>query len=413
MVAASGELMSDQNIQDQEPPIQGARLLKRAIEQFRQLESVGVERDVAGNRKLLYSHYAGLVLLSLFNPAMQSVRGLADASKLRKVQKLIGNQKVSVGSFSESVRVFDPEHLRVIFEQSLESSPAAVTGAGPRRNIPEQIPDQLLERLRIVDGSALRALPQIVEAVSAEANGKWRLHLQFEPLPGTPAKLELRPDETGGDDDERVVLAKNLVAGKVYVGDRGYEKYSLFHEIVTARSDYIIRGQSSRPATVLESRTLDDEARIARVISDEIVQLSPSRSNPLNHTVRRIVIAGRSQGRVRTDRPNSEEIILLTSLVDVPAHVIAAIYELRWSIELFFRWLKHLLGCQHLISCKSEGIGVQVYVALIAALILAGQTKGTVGKRAFNLICLYLQGWADDDELRAGLDAICRAAQKR
>ena len=134
MVAASGELMSDQNIQDQEPPIQGARLLKRAIEQFRQLESVGIERDVAGNRKLLYSHYAGLVLLSLFNPAMQSVRGLTDASKLRKVQKLIGNQKVSVGSFSESVRVFDPEHLRVIFEQSLECSPAAVTGAGPRKN---------------------------------------------------------------------------------------------------------------------------------------------------------------------------------------------------------------------------------------------------------------------------------------
>ena len=126
--------MSNQKIQEQEPPIQGARLLKRAIEQFRRLESVGVERDVSGNRKLLYSHYAGLVLLSLFNPAMQSVRGLTDASKLRKVQKLIGNQKVSVGSFSESVQVFDSEHLRVIFEQSLECSPAAVTGAGPRKN---------------------------------------------------------------------------------------------------------------------------------------------------------------------------------------------------------------------------------------------------------------------------------------
>ncbi|MEZ6126004.1 MAG: hypothetical protein R3C49_22985 [Planctomycetaceae bacterium] len=68
---------------------------------------------------------------------------------------------------------------------------------------------------------------------------------------------------------------------------------------------------------------------MARVISDDIVRLSPTRSNPLNHTIRRIVIAGRSQGRVRTDRRNSEEIILLTSLVDVPAHVIAAIYELR------------------------------------------------------------------------------------
>ena len=92
--------MSDQKILDQEPPIQGARLLKRAIEQFRQLESVGVERDVAGNRKLLYSHYAGLVLLSLFNPAMQSVRGLTDASKLRKVQKLIGNLFGNISSRS-------------------------------------------------------------------------------------------------------------------------------------------------------------------------------------------------------------------------------------------------------------------------------------------------------------------------
>ncbi len=65
-------------------------------------------------------------------------------------------------------------------------------------------------------------------------------------------------------------------------------------------------------------------------------------------------------------------------------------YEARWLVELFFRWLKHLLGCQRLIICKSEGIGIKVYVALIAALILAGPTKGTVGKRAFNIICLYL-----------------------
>jgi hypothetical protein len=95
--------MSDQKIQNQEPSILGARLLMltRAIEPLRPLASVGVERDVAGQRELLYSRYVRLVLLSLFNPAMQSVRGLTDASKLRRFWKLIGNQKVSAASWRE------------------------------------------------------------------------------------------------------------------------------------------------------------------------------------------------------------------------------------------------------------------------------------------------------------------------
>ena len=53
--------MSDQQIQDQEPPLQGTRLLtlKRAIEHFRPLESVRVEREVAANRELSCSHMPG------------------------------------------------------------------------------------------------------------------------------------------------------------------------------------------------------------------------------------------------------------------------------------------------------------------------------------------------------------------
>ena len=131
--------MGEPDDQAVEGPIQGARLLRQVIDQFQSLKSVGTERDTADNRKLLYNHYAGLVLLSLFNPAMQCVQGLADASKLKKIQKLLGNQRVSVGSFSESVRVFDPQHLRTIFEQLMKGSTSAVD-AGPRRKLPATIP---------------------------------------------------------------------------------------------------------------------------------------------------------------------------------------------------------------------------------------------------------------------------------
>src|SRR5258706_552341 len=77
------------------------RIVARANKLFGRLRKAGTERDTAGNRRLLYSHYASLVLLSLFNPAMQSLRGIQEASQLKKVQKRLGTGRVSLGSLSE------------------------------------------------------------------------------------------------------------------------------------------------------------------------------------------------------------------------------------------------------------------------------------------------------------------------
>ena len=392
--------------------LQGIGHLKKVFEAFEKLAPVGTERDSAGNRKLFYSQYASLVLLSMFNPAMQSIQGLSDGSALKKVRGLIGGERVSVGSLSESVRVFDPQLLEPIIDGLLADLPQQHTGPGPRRNIPDSIPHELAQKLVATDGSSLRALPQIVNAVGGLADGKWKMHLQFRVLSGTADSVTLTPDETGGDDDERSVLANNLAADNIYIADRGYERYALLEGIVQAGSHYVIRTQA-RPMEVISTRELSQAARDARVISDEIVRPGKSRSEvgAVNHPVRRIVIEARGQGQQRSARPNSDRIVLLTSLMDVPAEVVAAIYTLRWSIELFFRWLKHLLGCRKLISHKENGIAIQIYCALIACLLLAQITGSNVGRRAFNLVCLYLQGWADADELAEGLARI-RASQE-
>ena len=313
-----------------------------------------------------------------------------------------------MGSLSESVRVFDPELLEPLIAELLRKLPPEHVGPGPRRRLSETIPEELARKLTAVDGSVLRALPQIVNAVGRGRESKWRVHLQFQVLRGTPETLTLRPDGGGGENEERNVLAERLAAGKVYLADSGYERYALFEHIVQAGSDYVIRCQS-RPVKVLEERVVTAEGAAARVVSDQIVQLGRSRTGrcggvgAVRHPVRKVVIAGRGQGRKRTDYSNPETIILLTSLLDVPAEVLAAIYSLRWSIELFFRFLKHVLGCRRLISHKPEGVTIQVYCALIACLLLARATGRNINRRAFNLVCLYLQGWADEGELIEGL----------
>ena len=49
----------------------------------------------------------------------------------------------------------------------------------------------------------------------------------------------------------------------------------------------------------------------------------------------------------------------VTNRLDLPAELIAEMYRLRWTIEMFFRTFKHPLGCQHLISRNSNGVEIQ------------------------------------------------------
>jgi len=385
--------------------VQGVKYLKRVFDALRRIPPAAKERDAAGKRTLFFPQYAALHLLALFNPTLQSLAGLSQASALRKVQRAVGGPRVSVGSLSESVRVFDPELLLPLIEELAGALPAG------RRGARGGIPEELVRRLTLVDGSVLRALARIVAAVGgAEA---WRLHLQFEVWRERPARADVTADGVGGESDERNVLAAALEPGRTYVCDRGYERYALFEAIVRAGSDYVIRVQR-RPVEVVEERPLSEEARAAGVVSDEIVRLGQSRGNvaAVSHEVRRVVVERDAQGRRRGDRGTSDELVLLTNLVDVPAEVVAAVYALRWSIELFFRFFKHVLGCRHLLSHKDEGVRIQVYCAVIAALLLSLAAGESVGRRGYELVCLYLQGWADEDELLAGLARLRGAASK-
>ena len=382
------------------PVVVQTRLVARANQLFARLAECGTERDTAGNRKLLYSHYASLVLLSFFNPALQTLRGLQQASALKSVQKRLGVGRTSLGSLSESRHIFDPDLLVPLVQEILAEHGGSRTGPGPKRRIPEGIPPELVRKLVAVDGSVLQALPRMIEPVC-------KLHLQFQVLRGLPEQVTVIPHDAA---DERDVLTGSLTAGRIYLADRGYERYALYNRIVATKSDYVIRGQA-RPAEVIEARPLAAAAREARVIEDAVVRLNVGerRSNTaiIDHPIRRITIAKKERGRSRNDRPqNNDVVILYTSLIDVPADVIAAMYELRWSIELFFRFLKQVLGLKRLFTLQSESGAIQVYCAIIAGLLMSQLTGGRVTMTEFRLIQFYLQGWADEDELLAGLEKL-------
>src|SRR5215472_11948450 len=125
--------------------------LRRAFDLLAPLHDVGCGRDKAGNRELFFDDYVKLVLLYVWNPLIQSVHDLQQAVGLPNVAKALGVQRFSAGSFSESVRVFEPEQLKpIITELAGQLTPYA---KDPRLA-------DLKATLTLVDGTVLAALPR-------------------------------------------------------------------------------------------------------------------------------------------------------------------------------------------------------------------------------------------------------------
>ena len=251
-----------------------------------QLHDVGCERDRSGNRSLHMDEYCMLVLLYLFNPIVTSLRGLQQASELKKVQKKLSCPRAALGSLSESVGVFDPERLRPIIERLGEKLEPVASD--------KRLND--IKGLTLVDGSIVEALPRIAMASLRDSQSgssqklKWTLHTFFEVDSYVPRRMKVTPTG-GGDYDERAVMSCELLSDRTYVMDRGYAKFELFNEIVAANSSYACRIRDNSVYEVLEPRPLTDADKAARVLSDEVISLdSGSGMSKLNHSVRLVVI---------------------------------------------------------------------------------------------------------------------------
>jgi hypothetical protein len=387
--------------------VQGLKYLDMLLPLLDELHDVGCQRDKAGNRRLHYDQYCLLVLLCLFSPVLRSLRALQQASQLRKVQKLLGCPRTSLGSLSEATDVFDPQRLEGIIGQLLAQVPQH------ERVGREQVPGVLTA----VDGSVIKTLASLAQAAylrdkNGAGHSGWRFHTHFEIDRGVPVRMDVTTALNSGKSEEKNQLRQRLEKDRCYVLDRWYAEFVLWNEIVAAGSSYVCRiRDNSNLSDVIDQRPVSPAAKDAGVLQDLVVNLGTSHKADArpNHLVRVILVqttphkktGGRKGG---TAGPPSDGILrIATNLLDVPAEVIADIYQHRWTIELFFRFFKHVLGCRHLLSTDPVGIQIQAYCAIIACLLIHLWTGGKPTLRSYEMICLYLHGWAELDEVMAHL----------
>lgn len=348
-------------------------------------------------RRLHAADYLSLFLFGLMNPVVRSMRALCQASRLERVQEEVCHSPVSLGSFSEAQHLLDPALLERVFQDLASQLPKDAKEA---RWVGGQ--DWLAR-----DGSLFAALPRMSWALygagrAGYPNRAVRLHLSFHVLEGKPVRAQVAE----GNRCERAVWEEQWVKGDAYIGDRYFaENYKLLARLAQSGCVYVLRLRDQAKIQVEEELPLSEADLKARVIRQGWARLGSCRRT---RSVRvRVVWIEKSGG---------EQMILVSNLPpsELSAELMALLYRKRWQVELFFRWVKYLLKCREWLAESPRGAAIQLYLALIAAVLLQLYTGRRPTKRMMELIQFYMLGVASLDELTVGLKReLARLAQQK
>jgi hypothetical protein len=277
--------------------------------------------------------------------------------------------------------------------------------------------EQLKEVMTAVDGTVLAALPRLAQAASCgtqysvardgKARFGWRLHTQLDLRTLVPRRIDVTGAGNRGPMRENNVLRAHLEPDLCYINDGGYADAKLFDDIVDAKSSYVCRIREDSRFEVVEERLLSEQDLAANVVRDVIVQLGAPSAPAMKYPVRLVAVQVQPhprrtrktrQGVVKGTR-YSEVLMLATNMLDLPAELVALIYQYRYTVELFFRFLKHLLGMKHLLSQREEGVKIQTYCALIGCLVISLQIGRKPDKRTVEMMGWYLLGLASEQDV--------------
>jgi hypothetical protein len=331
-------------------------------------------------RKLAADSYFSLHLFRLLNPVLNTMRSLCAASHFQKMQQEIGGCPVSLASFSEAQRLFEPAILeRMVKDLAQEARGKVQFGDAQVRSA--------VEALTAVDGTIMRAVNRMAWAPAAGPGAAIRLHLHFSVFDQIPVDWSITPANVC----ERHEWKKKVQPGSFFVADRLYsEDHLLLKRLQKQGVHFVIRLLGNVTRKSLEpGRGLSSEDLKAGVVSDQLIALGNRPGGPILR-----VIEVRADGKI---------LLLATTRRDLPAHLIALIYRYRWQIELFFKWFKTMLPCRHWIAESPEGVAIQIYTVMIASLLLMLWTGKRPTKRQMEALQLYWMGFISVEELAKAL----------
>jgi hypothetical protein len=349
-----------------------------------------------GNRKLHVDQLFLGLLLAFFDPLARSLRTIEDHGDFGGQLDL---SRLARSTMSDALATFDPACLRPVIDDLRDRVPHLAQADADLASI--------TRRIIAADGTYLTTLSDVAWALhhtkrNGKRQGQVRANVQLDTATWTPQVITLSGDD---QQSEPSAFAADLLSGVLYVVDRNFLDFAFIKQVLVRDNDLVVRIRGNAPAVrVQQTRPLTAADAEAGVVADQIVELTGRDAPP--GCFRRITIN-------TIDRQGKPQVILLLSNLtaeEIPAHVIGVIYQQRWQIELFFKWLKTWARMDHLLSTSRNGITFQFYVAMIGVLMMYVQSGRRISLYALAALSRLAHGQCTLEE---AMNVIARRERER
>ena len=210
-------------------------------------------------------------------------------------------------------------------------------------------------KIAALDSTLLSCVPSSTWAAYRKNVKACKGHLLFDLERSIPKKLVL----TSGKVHDCRVFERFLEVGWTYIVDRAYNAYGLFDQMTGRGIYFVCRLKVGSVYRQITKHRVSRADRKRGVIHDLTILMGDGRTQ-MKTEVRWV--------RFRAEDGNVYDYI--TNRFKLSPLTIAQLYEARWAIEKFFKWLKRTLRMERSLGRSEVGYEIHVLMTLIVDILL-------------------------------------------
>jgi hypothetical protein len=242
------------------------------------------------------------------------------------------------------------------------------------------------DKLYIFDSTTIRLFSQIMKGVGRNPKGEGKkkgglkVHMLIDAHSDTPTFVKISEAKSH---DKNFIQYLNLPAHSMIVFDRAYNHYLQFAKFTQKQINFVCRLKKNAVYEVVQELFCQTQTDTGfGVLKEEHIHLKYTDEKQEKNLCLRKVTYRDNKGRIYE---------FITTNFEISNDEVALVYKIRWQIELLFKKLKQNFQLHYFYSETENGIKTQIWITLIAQLLLMALKTKSETKKAFSTVAALIR----------------------
>lgn len=219
------------------------------------------------------------------------------------------------------------------------------------------------KKVKIVDSTTISLFKDILKCVGRKSSkGKSKGGIKSHTVINADEKVPNLVWFTSATTHDHQFLEKlKCDEHTVYIFDKGYNDYKAFEHFTNQKTGFVTRIKENAKFEVTQTNDIPENIH-SGVLSDEIIEVEVNKEGVKTRLKLRKI--------KYYDREHKRSFEFISNLFEFRADTIAALYKIRWQIELLFKQIKQNFPLKYFLGDNENAIKIQIYCVLIVNLLL-------------------------------------------